>query len=45
MTITQTIVREHEADLVVREARKVAEGVVAIILDAPDGAELHGWTQ
>ena len=44
MTITQTIVREHEADLVVREARKVAEGVVAIILAAPDGAELPGWT-
>ena len=44
MTITQTIVREHEADLVVREARQVADGVVAIILAAPDGAELPAWT-
>jgi ferredoxin-NADP reductase len=44
MTITQTIVREHEADLVVREAQKVADGVVAIILGAPDGAELPAWT-
>ena len=44
MTITQTIVREHEADLVVREAQKIADGVVAIILGAPDGAELPAWT-
>jgi ferredoxin-NADP reductase len=44
MTITQTIVREHEADLVVREAQRVADGVVAITLGAPDGAELPPWT-
>jgi ferredoxin-NADP reductase len=44
MTITQTIVREHEADLVVREAHKIADGVVAIILGAPDGVELPAWT-
>ena len=44
MTITQTIVREHEADLVVREAQKIADGVVAIILGAPDGAQLPAWT-
>jgi ferredoxin-NADP reductase len=44
MTITQTIVREHEADLVVRDAQKVADGVIAIILGAPDGAELPAWT-
>jgi ferredoxin-NADP reductase len=44
MTITQTIVREHEDDLVVREARSVADGVVVITLGAPDGAELPAWT-
>jgi ferredoxin-NADP reductase len=44
VTITQTIVREHEADLVVREARTVADGVVAITLGAADGAELPAWT-
>jgi ferredoxin-NADP reductase len=44
MTITQTIVREHEADLVVREAQTVADGVVALTLVAPDGTELPAWT-
>jgi ferredoxin-NADP reductase len=44
MTTTQTIVREHEADLVVREVRTVADGVVALTLGAADGAELPGWT-
>ena len=44
MTITQTILREHEADLVVREARSVADGVVALTLAAPDGVELPAWT-
>src|SRR6185436_10874831 len=44
MTITQTIVREHEADLVVRDAQTVANGVVALILSAPDGVELPAWT-
>lgn len=44
MTITQTIVREHEADLVVRETRSVADGVVAITLSTPDGTELPAWT-
>jgi ferredoxin-NADP reductase len=44
MTITQTIVREHEADLVVREAQRVADGVLAITLAAQDGAELPAWT-
>ena len=32
MTTTKTIVREVEADLVVREARTVADGVVALVL-------------
>jgi ferredoxin-NADP reductase len=44
MTITQTIVREHEADLVVQEATTVAEGVVALVLADPNGAELPAWT-
>src|SRR5215217_9183150 len=44
MTTTQTIVREHEADLVVREARTVADGVVALTLADPDGGELPAWT-
>lgn len=44
MTITQTIVREHETDLVIQEARTVAEGVVALILADPNGGELPAWT-
>jgi ferredoxin-NADP reductase len=44
MTITQTIVREHEADLIVQEARTVAEGVVALVLADPNGGELPAWT-
>ena len=32
MTATKTIVREHEADLVVRRAEIVADGVVALTL-------------
>ena len=34
MTTTQTIVREHEADLVVQEAETVADGVVAPVHEA-----------
>jgi ferredoxin-NADP reductase len=41
---TQTIVREHEADLVVREARSVADGVIVLTLADPDGGELPPWT-
>jgi ferredoxin-NADP reductase len=44
MTITQTIVREHEADLVIQEARTVADGVVALVLADPNGGELPAWT-
>ena len=44
MTTTQTIVREHEADLVVQEAETVADGVVALTLADPNGAELPPWT-
>jgi ferredoxin-NADP reductase len=41
---TQTIVREHEADLVVQGARAVADGVVALTLADPNGGELPPWT-
>jgi ferredoxin-NADP reductase len=41
---TQTIVREHEADLVVQEALIVADGVVALTLADPNGGELPPWT-
>jgi ferredoxin-NADP reductase len=41
---TQTIVREHEADLVVREAQIVADGVMVLTLADPNGGELPPWT-
>lgn len=41
---TQTRVREHEADLVVEEAKEVAEGVVALTLADPRGIDLPDWT-
>jgi ferredoxin-NADP reductase len=41
---TQTIVREHEADLVVQEALIVADGVVALTLADPNGGDLPPWT-
>jgi ferredoxin-NADP reductase len=44
MTTTQTIVREHEADLVVREVQIAADGVVALTLADPNGGELPAWT-
>jgi len=44
MTATQTIVREHEADLVVQLAETVADGVVALTLADPTGEPLPPWT-
>jgi ferredoxin-NADP reductase len=44
MSVTQTVVREFEADLVVREAEQVAHDVVAMTLSHPDGATLPDWT-
>lgn len=41
---TTTTVREVETDLVVREARTVADGVVVLTLADPTGAPLPGWT-
>jgi ferredoxin-NADP reductase len=44
MTLTQTVVREFEIDLVVREAEQVAQDVVAMTLARPDGSDLPDWT-
>jgi ferredoxin-NADP reductase len=44
MAATKTIVREHEADLVVQSAATVAEGVVALTLADPSGQPLPPWT-
>jgi ferredoxin-NADP reductase len=41
---TQTVVREFETDVVVREATRVADDVVALTLARPDGAGLPDWT-
>ena len=37
MTVTQTVVREFEVDLVVRDADQVAQDVVAMTLAHPLG--------
>ena len=44
MTITQTVVREFEADLVVGAVEPAAQEVVALTLVRPDGGELPAWT-
>lgn len=44
MTVTQTVVREFEIDLVVRESEQVAQDVVAMTLARPDGDALPDWT-
>ena len=44
MTLTQTLVREFEADLVVDRVEGVARDVVAVHLRRPDGAPLPDWT-
>ena len=44
MPITQTVVREFEADLVVTTVDVVAQDVVAIGLARPDGGSLPDWT-
>jgi ferredoxin-NADP reductase len=44
MAATTTIMREVEADLVVREARMEADGVVALVLADPAGGALPAWT-
>lgn len=44
MTVTQTLVREFEADLVVDRVDRVAHDVVAVALRRPDGDPLPDWT-
>lgn len=44
MTITQTVVREFESELVVRATEEVARDVVALTLEEPGGGELPAWT-
>jgi ferredoxin-NADP reductase len=44
VTTTKTIIREHETDLVVREARAAAADVVVLTLADPRGGELPPWT-
>lgn len=44
MPITQTVVREFEADLVVTAVDVVAQDVVALSLARPDGGSLPDWT-
>jgi ferredoxin-NADP reductase len=44
VSIAKTIVREHEADLVVRAAVAAADDVVALTLADPSGAVLPSWT-
>ncbi|MCE1177545.1 MAG: PDR/VanB family oxidoreductase [Micrococcales bacterium] len=41
---TETVVREHEADLVVEAVTRESEGVVSLRLAAPEGVELPEWT-
>jgi ferredoxin-NADP reductase len=44
MSVTQTVVREFETDLVVRDAEQVAEDVLALRLGRADGLPLPAWT-
>ena len=44
MSVTQTVVREFEADLDVRAVDTVARDVVALTLARPDGEALPEWT-
>ncbi len=43
-TTTRTTVREHEGDMLVASATKVADEVVELVLVDPDGDELPPWT-
>jgi ferredoxin-NADP reductase len=44
MTVTQTVLREFESDLVVSGVEQVAQHVVAITLTDPSGRQLPAWT-
>src|SRR4029077_1519842 len=41
---TRTIVREHEAELLVQKAEVVAEDVMALTLVSPAGETLPSWS-
>ena len=41
---TRTIVREHEAELLVQKAEVLAEDVVALTLVSPEGEPLPSWS-
>ena len=43
-TAMATIYSEHVSDLVVAERTSVADGVVRLVLEHPEGAELPAWT-
>jgi len=43
-TAMATIYSEHVSELVVAERTLVADGVVALVLEHPDGEELPAWT-
>ena len=43
-TTTRTIVREHEAELLVQKAEVLAEDVVALTLVSSDGEPLPSWS-
>ena len=44
MTETPTTLKEYEADLLVEEVDRAADGVVVITLKHPDGLTLPAWT-
>lgn len=44
MSVTQTVIREFEAELVVRDAELVADDVLALTLASSDGTALPAWT-
>ena len=44
MSVTQTVVREFETDLVIAAADHVAADVVAMTLRSPGGGDLPAWT-
>lgn len=44
MTAMKTIVKEHDADLVVQLAETVADGVVVLTRADPTGDPLPAWT-
>src|SRR5215210_429756 len=43
-TAMATIYSEHVGDLVVADRTPVADGVVSLVLEHPDGEELPAWT-